>query len=188
MSTLHCKQTQTNLKNYNSGLGFCLPQRKLLSDPLRNRNPCLGRDPCYGPNRTPLQRGVKCAAQTKAAVPAGMARKTKLSPSAEVLKSTPLVQLSAVNCRQLCQLALQNKKDCSVTTQLSLYSNLKQKYVTAFRHKLIHNSITQSKASKSGMAANGGNVPHLQAIITSHTVCTFKMIFCTMHAATVQQL
>jgi len=30
--------------------------------------------------------------------------------------------------------------------------------MTAFRHKLIHNSITQSKASK--MAANGGNVPH----------------------------
>jgi len=29
-------------------------------------------------------------------------QKTKLSPSAEMLKWTPLVQLAAVNCRQLC--------------------------------------------------------------------------------------
>jgi len=60
--------------------------------------------------------------------------------------------------------------------------------MTAFRHKLIHNSITQSKASKSITAANGGNVPHLRAIITSHTVCTFKMMYCTLHAAALQQL
>jgi len=54
-------------------------------------------------------------------------------------------------------------------------------YTTAFRHKLIHISTTQSKTSK--MAANGGNVPHLRAIITSRTVCTFKMMYCTLHAA-----
>jgi len=60
--------------------------------------------------------------------------------------------------------------------------------MTAFRHKLIHNSITQSKASRSIMAANGSNVPHLRAIITSHTVCTFKMMHCTLHAAALQQL
>jgi len=61
--------------------------------------------------------------------------------------------------------------------------------MTVFRHELIliHNSITQSKTSKSIMAANDGNVPHLRAIITSHTVCTFKMMYCTMHAAALQQ-
>ena len=66
--------------------------------------------------------------------------------------------------------------------------NLKEIYMTAFRHKPIHNSITQSKASISIMAANGGNVSHLRAIITSHTVCTFKMMYCAMHAAALQQL
>jgi len=116
-----------------------------------------------------------------------MARKTKLSLSAEMLKSTPLVQLSAVNCRQLCQLALQNKKgSCRVSTQRSLYSNLKQMYMTAFSYKLIHNTTTQCKASK--VAANSGNFPHLRAIITSHTVCTFKMMYRTMDAAAQQQL
>jgi len=30
-----------------------------------------------------------------------------------------------------------------------------EEYMTAFRHKFIHNSITQSKTSKSIMAANG---------------------------------
>ena len=53
--------------------------------------------------------------------------------------------------------------------------NLKEMYTTAFRHKLIHNSTTQSKTSK--MAANGGNIPHLRAIITSHTVCTLKILY-----------
>jgi len=64
--------------------------------------------------------------------------------------------------------------------------NLKEMYMTPFRHKLIHNSTTQSKTSK--MAANGGNVPHLRAIITPHTVCTFKMMYCAIHAAALQQL
>jgi len=98
---------------------------------------------------------MKRYARTKAAVPAEMVRKTKLSPSAEMLKSTPLVQLSAVTCKQVCYLALQYKKEsCSVTPQLSLYSNLKvttysqgKGHMTAIRHKLIHNSITQSKTS-----------------------------------------
>ena len=41
--------------------------------------------------------------------------------------------------------------------------------------------------SRSVKAANGGNVPHLQAIIASHTVCTSKMMYCTSHAAALQQ-
>jgi len=55
-----------------------------------------------GLSHTSRQGGVKRAVQTKAAVPAGMTRKTKLSPSAEMVRSTPLVQHPAVNCRQLC--------------------------------------------------------------------------------------
>jgi len=43
--------------------------------------------------------------------------------------------------------------------------NLKEMYMTAFRHKLIHNSITQSKASRSTMAATGSNVPHLWRLL-----------------------
>jgi len=27
---------------------FLIARRNLISDPLRNRNPCLGRDPSYG--------------------------------------------------------------------------------------------------------------------------------------------
>ena len=76
---------------------FWSPRRDLFSDSLRNRNLCLGRDPCCGNHW--LQRlnqskrfkpvlicrcvslhrilqGVKCAAQTITAVPAaGMTRK-----------------------------------------------------------------------------------------------------------------
>jgi len=71
---LHCKQTQTGLKNYNSSLGLWSPRCNLFSDPLRNRNPCLGRDTYYGLNRTSRQGGMKRTARTKAAVPAGRDR------------------------------------------------------------------------------------------------------------------
>jgi len=32
------------------------------------------------------------------------------------------------------------------------------------------------------MAANTGNAVQLRGIITSHTVCTFKMMYCILHA------
>jgi len=32
------------------------------------------------------------------------------------------------------------------------------------------------------MAADAGDLPQLRAIITSHAVCTFKMMYCVMHA------
>ena len=76
---------------------FWSPRRDLFSDPLRNRNLCLGRGPYYGNHwlqRLHLSKrfkrvlicrcaslhcilqGVKCAAQTITAVPAaGMAKK-----------------------------------------------------------------------------------------------------------------
>jgi len=38
-------------------------------------------------------------------------------------------------------------------------SNLEEKYMTAFTHKLLHNCITQSKASRRIVATNAGNVP-----------------------------
>ena len=61
-------------------------------------------------------------------------------------------------------------------------SNFKLKYTTVFKHKRIHNCITHSKLSRNIMAADEGNVPQLRAIITSHTVCTFKMTYCVLHA------
>ena len=76
---------------------FWSPRRDLFSDPLRIRNPCLGRDPYYGNHWLQLLnlskgfkpvlicrcvslhrilQGVNCAAQTITAVPAaGMTRK-----------------------------------------------------------------------------------------------------------------
>jgi len=124
----------------------------------------------------------------KATVPRWDGQKTKLSPTAEMLKSISLVQFPAVNCRQLCSFGFVKKKDCSVTTQFSLHSTLKLTaqcqakvaYTTAFRHRRIHNCITQSKPSRSIMAAN---VPQLRAIITSHTICTFTLMYCTLHTA-----
>ena len=68
--------------------------------------------------------------------------------------------------------------------------NLKEKYMTAFRHKLIHNCITQSKASRSIiMAANGGNVPHLGRLLhhTQHARSRWCIVQCTpLHCNTLE--
>ena len=48
---------QTSLKNYNSGIGFLIASA-LLSDPWRNLNPCLGRDPYYS-NCADESRGAR---------------------------------------------------------------------------------------------------------------------------------
>ena len=98
--------------------------------------------------------------------------------------------------RQLVNLAFKNKKEsCNVTTQLSLYSNLKvmpnlkEKYMTAFSHTLIQNSITQSKGSRSIKPQTQMTATfHTYGRLFTHTVCTFKMMYCTMHAAALQQL
>ena len=69
------------LKNDNSGLGFWSPRRYLFSDPLWNRNRCLGRDPYLVISMGLMliayftSRGVKYAAQTKAADPLGWPEK-----------------------------------------------------------------------------------------------------------------
>ena len=99
--------------------------------------------------------------------------------------STSSGELQTALLNWLCK----QKENCGVTTQFSLHSNLKitpqsqakVAYTTAFRHKLIHNCITHSKSSRSIMAANAGNVPQLRVIITSHTKCTFTVMYCTLH-------
>jgi len=49
-------------------------------------------------------------------------------------------------------------------------SNLKEKYMTAFRHKRVHNCITQSIETSRIIMASVGNFSQLiQAIITAHT-------------------
>jgi len=61
-------------------------------------------------------------------------QKTKLSPTAEMLKSMPLVQLPAVNCRQLCWIGFAKKKKIAMSLRNFLFiliprllPNLKQK-------------------------------------------------------------
>jgi len=51
---------------------------------------------------TSKRRKVHCADGITSLGTGWDGQKNKLSPSAEILKSTPLVQLPAVNCRQLC--------------------------------------------------------------------------------------
>jgi len=130
---------------------FWSPRRDLFSDPLRNRNLCLGRDLYYGNHwlqRLNLSKrfkpvlicrcvslyrilqGAKCAAQPITAVPACWdGQKTKQPPPAEMLKWKQLlvqVQLQRWISNSFVKLTLQSKKkSCSVATQLSLYSNLK---------------------------------------------------------------
>jgi len=69
---------------------------------LAKSQPLFGSRPILWAQLHTSLQGVKRTVQMKAVVPTGMARKTKSSPSAKMLKSTPLVQLSAVNCRRLC--------------------------------------------------------------------------------------
>ena len=95
--SLHYKQTSEQVWRITTRFRFWSPRRDPFSDPLRNRNLCLGRNPYYGNHwlqRLNLSKrfkpvlicrclslhrilqGVKCAAQTITAVPAaGMARK-----------------------------------------------------------------------------------------------------------------
>jgi len=70
----------------------------------------------------------------KATVPRWDGQKTKLSPTAEMLKSISLVQFPAVNCRQLCSFGFVKKKKIVVSLHnflfillSSLLPNVKQK-------------------------------------------------------------
>ena len=155
---------------------FWSPRRNPFSDPLRNRNVCLDRDPYYGNHclqRLNLSKrfkpvlicrcvslhrilqGIKCAAHfiTSSHTSRYKVRcaddncrtrcwdgqKTKLSPPAEMLKWTPLVQLQRWISNSFVKLTLLSKKrSCSVATQLSLYSNLK---VSVLSQVKVHESL-----------------------------------------------
>jgi len=176
---LHYKQTQTNRQVWKIQLRFRFwsPRRNLFSDPLRNRNPCLGRDPYYGNHWleslnlfqsvdlyhliayfTPKRWKVRCV--DEAAVPAGMARKQSYHHSPDAKNQYPCfnVQLWIADSFVICELQTallywlcKTKKNVVVSLHNFLFilisrslPNLKQKYTTAFRHKLIHNCVTQS--------------------------------------------
>jgi len=117
-------------------------------------------------------------------------QKTKLPPPAEKLKWTPLVQLQRWISNSFVNLAFKARKEIVVSLPNFLcilisrsLSNLKLKYKTVFKHKRIHNFITHSKVSRNTMAADAGNPPQLQTIITSHTVCSMhvRSRWCTAH-------
>ena len=122
---------------------FWSPRRDLFSDPLRNCNLSLGRDPYYGNHWlqrlnlskrfkpvlicrcVPLHRilqGVKCAAQTITAVPAaGMARKRSYHLQPRCWNEHRWFNFNG-EFQTVLLLALQSKKrSCSVATQLSVF-------------------------------------------------------------------
>ena len=132
--------------------------------------------------------GVKCAAQTITAVPAGMARKRSYHVQPRCWNEHRWFNFSGELHTALLNWLCNAKKEVVVSLPNFLcilisrsLSNLKVKYTTAFRHKRIRNCITHSKVSRNIMAANTGNIPQLRGIITSHTVCTFKMMYCILH-------
>jgi len=160
---------------------FWSPRRDLFSDPQRNRNLCLGRDPYYGNHR--LQRlslskrfkpvlicrcvslhrilqGVKCATQTITAVPAaGMARKRSyhLQPGCwnehRWFNFSGKFQTALLNwlCKARKEVVVSLPNFLCILISRSL-SNLKLKYTTVFKHKRIQNCITHSKVSRNIMA------------------------------------
>ena len=102
--TLHYKQTR--LKKYNLYLGFdrlyatyFLVLREIVCVATHTRKPLAQFvDLCHLTAYFTSRRcKVRWADESRRD-----GQKTKFSPSAEILKSKPLVQLPAVNCRQLC--------------------------------------------------------------------------------------
>jgi len=102
---------------------FWSPRRDLFSDPLRNRNLCLGRDPCYGNHLVQrlnlserfkpvlicrcvslhrILQGVKCAAQTITPVPATGIAENEVTTSSRDAEMNNAGSISAVNFKQLC--------------------------------------------------------------------------------------
>jgi len=185
---------QTSLKNYNTGLGFWSPRRDLFSDPLRNRNLCLGRDPYHGNHwlqRLNLSKrfkpvlicrcvslhrilqGVKCAAQTITAVPAaGMARKRSYHLQPRCWNEHRWFNFSGEFQTALLNWLYKARKEVVVSLPNFLcilisgsLSNLKLKYTKVFKHKRIHNCITHSKVSRNIMVADVGNIPQLRRLL-----------------------
>ena len=183
---------------------FWSPRRDLFSDPLRNRNLCLGHDPYYGNHwlqhlnqskrfKTVLicrcvslhriLQGVKCAAQTITAVPAaGVARKRSYHLQPRCWNEYCWFNFSGEFQTALLIWLCKPRKEVVVSLPNFLCilisrspSNLKLNYTTVFKYKRIHNCITHSKVSRNIMAAGTDNIPQLRAIITSHTVSSMHV-------------
>jgi len=189
---------------------FWSPRRDLFSDHLRNRNLCLGRDPYYGNNWLQrlnlskrfipvlicrcaslhrIRQGVKCAEQAITGVPAaGMARQRSyhIQPRCwnehRWFNFSGKFQTTLLNwlCKARKEVVMSLPNFLCILISRSL-SHFMLKYTTVFKQR-IHNCIIHSKISRNIMAAGACNVPQLRAIITSHTVCTFKMMYCVLHA------
>jgi len=183
---------------------FWSPGRDLFSDPLRNCNVCLCRDPYYGNHWLQhlnlskrfkpvltcrcvslhrILQGVQCAAQTITAVPAaGMARKRSYHLQPRFWNEHRYFNFSGEfqtallywYCKARREVVVSLPNFLCILISRSL-SNLKWKYTAGFKHKRIHNCIKNSKVSRNIMAAYVGNVPQLRAIITSHTVCSMHV-------------
>ena len=152
---------------------FWSPRRDLFSDPLRNRNLCLGRDQYYGNHwlqRLNLSKrfkpviicrcvslhrilqGVKCAT---AAPAAGVARKRSyhLQPRCwnehRWFNFSGEFQTAVSNwlCKARKKVVVSLPNFLCILISRSL-SNLKLKYTTVFKHKRIHNCITHSNVSR----------------------------------------
>jgi len=144
---------------------FWSPQRDLFSDPLPNRNLCLGRDPYYGNHwlqRLNLSKrfkpvlicwcvslhcilpGVKCAAQTITAVlAAGMARKRNYHLQPRCWNEHRWFNFSAEFQTALLNWICKARKEVVVSLPNFLcilisrsLSNLKLKYTTVFNHNV----------------------------------------------------
>ena len=137
-----------------------------------------------------ILQGVKCSAQTITTVPAaGMARKRSYHLQPRCWNEHRWFNFSVEFQTDLLNWLCKARKEVVVSLPnfhciliSKSLSNLKLKHTTVFKHKRIHNCITHSKVSKNIIAADAGNVPPLWAIITSHKVCTFKMMYCVPQA------
>jgi len=131
----------------------------------------------------------------KATVPAGMARKKVITYSRHAKintsgsTSSSKLQITLLNwlCKKKMKIVVSLHNIVFILiSRFTAQSQAKVAYTIAFRHKRIHNCITQSKASRSIMAANAGNVLQLRAILTSHTIAPSRC--CTVHCTPLQQL
>ena len=145
---------------------FWSPRRDLFSDPLRNRNLCLGRDPYCGNHwlqRLNLSKrikpvliyrcvslhctlqGVKCAAQTiTAATAAGMARKRSYHLQPRCWNEHRWFNFSGEFQTALSNRLCKARKEVVVALPNFLcilisrsLSNLKLKYTTVFKHNVF---------------------------------------------------
>ena len=174
----------------------------VFSDPLRNRNHCLGRDPYYGNHwlqRLNLSKrfkpvlicrcaslhrilhGVKCAMQTITAVPAaGMARKRSYHLQPRCWNEycwfnfSGEFETSLLNwlCKAGKEVVVSLPNFLCILISRSLSTNLNLKYTRVFKHKRIHNCITHSKVSRNTMASDAATFHNCRRLLHHTQLCT----------------